>query len=101
MRGRTRFKRAFRVGERTTVGGITVIAVAGDPGPAAVGIIASRSVGNAVVRNRARRRLREAVAKADPPAGMDVVVLAAGEVVDVPFDRLVDWVRQAMPKEET
>lgn len=78
-----------------------MIAVAGDPGPAAVGIVASRSVGSAVVRNRTRRRLREAVAKSNPPAGMDVVVLAAREVVDVPFDRLVDWLRQAMPKEET
>lgn len=78
-----------------------MIAVAGDPGPAAVGIVASRSVGNAVVRNRARRRLREAVAESDPPAGMDLVVLATREAVEAPFDRLVDWLRQAMPKEET
>ena len=77
-----------------------MIAVVGEPGPAAVGIVASRSVGNAVVRNRARRRLREAVAKADPPAGMDLVVVAAREVVEAPFDRLVDWMRQAMPKED-
>ncbi len=88
------------MGRRTTVGGVTVIAAPGEPGPAAVGIVADRSVGNAVVRNRARRRLRAAVAEAGPPPGTDLVVLATSQVVGVRFDELVGWVRRALPKEE-
>jgi ribonuclease P protein component len=92
--------RVFRVGSRATAGGITVIALPGEEGPAAVGIVASRSVGNAVARNRARRRLREALAEALPPRDTDLIVVATSEVLDVPFGRLVEWVQAALPEED-
>ena len=43
-----------------------------------VGVSAGRSVGNAVQRNRAKRRIREAIAPllADLPPGHDLVILA-------------------------
>ena len=88
------------MGKRTTVGGVTVIATSGEPGPAAVGVVAGRSVGGAVVRNRARRRLREAIAQAAPPQGTDLVVVATREVTEAPFRQVVEWVRDAMPKED-
>jgi len=88
------------VGERTTVGGITVIATTAEAGPASVGLVTGRSLGGAVVRNRVRRRLREALAQAGPPPGFDLVVLAGREVIEAPFDRLVEWLQRAMPKED-
>jgi len=60
-----------------------------------LGIVASRRVGGAVVRNRAKRRLRE-IFRRQSPAGtgssrlkpMDVVVIARRELVDAPFAAL-------------
>lgn len=63
----------------------------GDDGPPRVGFTVTKKVGNAVVRNRVRRRLREAVrlhAAGDMIAGNDYVVVGRGEILTVPFDRL-------------
>jgi len=56
-----------------------------------VGFTASRKVGNAVKRNRARRRLKALVAEmiatgANP--GLDLVLIARPSTVDRPFDEL-------------
>jgi ribonuclease P protein component len=56
-----------------------------------LGIVASRRVGGAVVRNRAKRRLREIFRRQSPGSGsqrskpMDLVVIARRELVDAPF----------------
>jgi ribonuclease P protein component len=52
-----------------------------------VGFTASRRVGNAVARNRARRRLKEAAARIIQPhaAPGDYVVIARGATVTRPF----------------
>jgi ribonuclease P protein component len=55
---------------------------------ARVGFTASRKVGIAVVRNRARRRLKAAVAATMPlhaAPGHDYVLIARGETVRRPF----------------
>jgi len=56
-----------------------------------VGFTASRKVGNAVKRNRARRRLkalvREMIATGANP-GLDLVLIARPATVDRPFDEL-------------
>jgi ribonuclease P protein component len=57
-----------------------------------VGFTASRRVGNAVARNRARRRLLEAVRKVLPGAaepGYNYVLVARSVVLTCPFDRLL------------
>jgi len=67
-------------------------AVPGPDGPARVGFTVTRRNGNAVVRNRIRRRLREAVRAAladDLVSGTDYVIVARPDIVDVPFDSLV------------
>jgi len=48
----------------------------------------SKSVGNAVVRNRVKRRLREIARKAEVLPGFDVVVSARREAADAPFQVL-------------
>jgi len=67
-----------------------------------VGYTASRKVGNAVFRNRAKRRLR-AVARevlgTREPSGTDFVLIArAGATVDRPYDALRDDLEYALRK---
>jgi ribonuclease P protein component len=47
-----------------------------DGGPARLAVVASRRVGGAVPRNRAKRLLREAARQVRWPSGMDVVLVA-------------------------
>lgn len=60
----------------------------GDGGPARVGFTVTRKVGNAVVRNRVRRRLKEAVrvhAAGDMQPGSDYVIVGREDVLAAPF----------------
>lgn len=71
------------------------------PAPEAVrlGFTASRKVGGAVARNRARRRLRAAAAAVLPAhaaRGHDYVIIARPESVDRPFPLLVEDLERAM-----
>ena len=73
----------------------------GDGAPAAirVGFTASRRVGNAVTRNRAKRRLRAAAAEILPDsgrAGMDYVLIARKETGSRRYADLVGDLRAAL-----
>lgn len=58
--------------------------------PARVGFVVSKAVGNAVVRNRTKRRLRALVAARleEVPGGVDLVVRARPAAAGAPGDRL-------------
>ena len=66
-----------------------------------LGFTATRKVGNAVIRNRAKRRLREA-ARATVPLlavpGSDYVFIARMGTADRPWDRLLDDVKSALTR---
>ncbi|PSJ57379.1 ribonuclease P protein component [Pseudaminobacter soli (ex Li et al. 2025)] len=56
-----------------------------------VGFTVTKKVGNAVVRNRIRRRLKEAVrvhAAGDMTPGKDYVIVGREDVLTVPFEQL-------------
>ena len=64
-----------------------------------IGFTATRRVGGAVERNRAKRRLREATRLIAPPhvkAGCDYVFIARGGVASRPWPRLLDDVKTAL-----
>ena len=67
-----------------------------------VGIVVSKKVGNAVVRNRVRRRLREALralteeGKLSKP--LDLVVIARPAAADADYWQLRDALRYALRK---
>ena len=64
-----------------------------------VGFTVSKKVGNAVERNRVRRRLREVVRLA-PQAGMrpgyDYVLIGRRSALELPFDRLIEDFERAL-----
>jgi len=72
-----------------------VIRAQGTVGPPQVGIVAARRVGNAVQRNRAKRRLRAALGSADLQRDTAYVVVASPDVVSMEFGELVRQVRAA------
>ena len=57
-------------------------------------------MGPAVRRNRAKRRLREALARTLVRDDRDYVVAASARVTEVPFTDLVDWFERALVEEE-
>jgi ribonuclease P protein component len=64
-----------------------------EDGPVRVGFTVSKKVGNAVERNRVRRRLREIV-KLEGRLGMqpghDYVVIGRRAALGIPFDHIMD-----------
>jgi len=68
----------------------------GGPASPRVGITAGRSLGGAVQRNRAKRRLRDALARAPLRSDRDYVVIAGRRVLEAPFQDLVAWIVRAV-----
>jgi ribonuclease P protein component len=72
-----------------------------DTGPPRVGFTVSRKVGNAVARNRVRRRLREIVRLSDADrfrVGSDYVVIGRRAALDLPFGRLAEDFSRALAR---
>ena len=71
------FDAVYRRGSSAASRHLVVYAFPSEREEARVGIAVSRKVGNAVVRNRLKRQLREAFDALDPaPAACDVVLVA-------------------------
>ncbi len=73
----------------------------GDEGPPGIGFTTTKRIGKAVTRNRARRRLREAVRALPEGAlrtGRDYVFIARESTASCPFAELVGQLRRAVEK---
>ena len=69
------------------------------PGTVRVGFTASKKIGNAVIRNRAKRRLRAAASQLLPLLGRDghdYVLVARGTTVARPFPALLSDITTAL-----
>jgi ribonuclease P protein component len=84
-------------GKRARRDGVTVVAAPSEAlqGPR-VGLVANVNRGGAVARNRARRRLREAIRAAHPRLRSDIVVSGGPETIDMEFQELVTHVTEAL-----
>jgi ribonuclease P protein component len=70
-----------------------------EDGPMGVGFTASKKVGGAVIRNRAKRRLREAARQLLPAhglAGVDYVLVARQSTPDADWAALLDDLKSAL-----
>ena len=84
--------RAAAAGQRASVGAFVVQARRrGEDGPVRIGFTVSRQVGNAVERNRVRRRLREIVRLSQGGGmhdGHDYVLIGRRAALAAPFGRM-------------
>lgn len=93
LRRRVDFQRLSRARRVTTPAFILQSARSGDPdGPPRVGFTVTKKIGNAVTRNRARRRLKEAARLTLPlyaQRGTDYVLVGRAAALLRPFPALV------------
>lgn len=102
LKRRAEFLRVAGKGRRASVHGLALQAlVRGDDAPVRVGFTVTKKVGNAVVRNRTKRRLREAARLLlceHPIRGVDLVLIGRDATRSRPFALLLDDVRRALGK---
>lgn len=89
---RADFERVYRAGKKHFTGSLTVFFLprpSPEGGPR-IGLTVGRKMGGAVVRNRIRRRLREAVRlqRGQLPASVDLVLHPRKSVLEAEFTRL-------------
>lgn len=96
LRKRPQFLHARNDGWRSEGDWVVIYAVANDVGHPRLGVTVSTRVGNAVVRNRYKRRLREIFRRGKHHfgGGYDVVVIVKSRPEDPSFDELRDDVYQ-------
>lgn len=87
LRTRDEFKAVERGGRRSSGRFLTLVGRPSDRDEDRLGIIASRRIGDAPTRNRAKRRLREMFRTRDRAAGrrLDVVAIAKIGLTEAPF----------------
>ncbi len=88
MLQRPDFERSYEQGVRLQGRFMTLFVAPNGSVRARLGIAATRKLGSAVVRNRAKRLVRELFRHHKPPSGLDVVVVPRREMLDASFDSL-------------
>lgn len=95
---RSEFLRVAGRGKKAARPGLVLQALPSD-GPLRLGFTATKKIGGAVVRNRAKRRLREAARLAlgaDAPPGWDLVLIARDATATRSFAQLLGDLRGAL-----
>ncbi|WP_025886248.1 ribonuclease P protein component [Asaia prunellae] len=104
LRKRPEFLRVASRGRKVATPGLVLQVLRTEhEAPARVGFTVTKKVGNAVVRNRTRRRLRAAlqhVARKTDLAAVDLVLIGRDSTRGRPFDRLIADLEHALRKGE-
>jgi ribonuclease P protein component len=99
---RAEFLHAAAKGRKVPMRGMVVQALPrDDQGPTRLGFTVTKRIGNAVVRNRTRRRLKEAarlVLIGQPVTGVDLVLIGREATRGRDFKALQDDLRRALAK---
>jgi ribonuclease P protein component len=90
IRRRADFEQAYSTGSRVSGRFMTVFARRTSEPYARLGIAATRKIGGAVVRNRAKRLVRELFRHHKPDQILDVIVVPRREFLDAPYSSLED-----------
>ena len=88
VRKRAEFELIYKTGFKRSGRLMTMFTRERETGVARLGIAATRKMGAAVVRNRAKRLVRELFRHNKPAVAVDVVVVPRREILEAPYDRL-------------
>jgi ribonuclease P protein component len=101
LKKRAEFLRAAFVGRKAAVGGVVLQALKRDDETVRLGFTVTKKVGNAVVRNRTRRRLKEAarlLLNEMPLTGVDLVLIGRDSTRKRDFRALQADIRRALER---
>jgi ribonuclease P protein component len=85
VRRRPEYEAIYEQGRRLSGRLMTVFVRANDQGRVRLGIAATRKLGPAVIRNRAKRLVREVFRRNKPPGGLDIVVIPRRELLEADY----------------
>jgi ribonuclease P protein component len=88
VRKRADFELIYKTGTKRSGRLMTMFTRQREEGVARLGIAATRKMGGAVERNRAKRLVRELFRHHKPAGPLDVVVVPRRELLDATFDRV-------------
>ncbi|HLG55690.1 MAG TPA: ribonuclease P protein component [Vicinamibacterales bacterium] len=88
VRRRPDFERAYSTGIRIHARFMTLFVVGNGSAVSRLGIAATRKLGAAVERNRAKRLSREVFRRHKIETGLDIVIVPRREMLDAPFTSL-------------
>ena len=105
LRSRVEFTAVQERGRRVALRYLTLLSLPNTRGTDRLGIIASRRLGNAIVRNSAKRRLREIFRHCDRHVGagvnvrsLDLVAIPRRELVKAPFSAVESEFKRALDR---
>ena len=103
VRRRPEYEAIYEEGRRLSGRLMTVFVQENSLGRARLGIAATRKLGSAVIRNRAKRLVREVFRRNKPPGGLDIVVIPRRELLEADYahveaDFLATLSRRGKPK---
>lgn len=103
LKARHEFQAVQTQGRRAATRFVTLLALPNQHSVDRLGLIASRKFGNAVMRNRAKRRLREIFRHLEPdlagergPLTLDLVAIPKRALLDAPFPAVAADFRTAL-----
>jgi ribonuclease P protein component len=101
LRKRPEFLTLSRTGRKTQTGSFVIISKANAVDQARLGITVSSKVGNAVVRNRIKRLVREFFRRdgRELATGLDVLVIARSTAKDISFADVAGELAKGWPTE--
>ncbi len=102
LKKRAEFLRVAARGRKAPTPGLVLqLLLRPDTEPLRLGFTVTKKVGNAVIRNRTRRRLREAarlLLRDHPAAGADLVLVGRDSTRSRPFPALIEDIAKSMAK---
>ena len=88
VRKRADFELIYKTGFKRSGRLMTMFTREREAGPSRLGIAATRKMGAAVERNRAKRLVRELFRHNKPGSALDVVVVPRREILDASYERI-------------
>lgn len=99
LRRRLEFQHVYDQGHKAHGRYMTLFVLPNSLDRSRLGVSATRKIGGAVERNRAKRRMREMFRTSALPSGMDLVVVVRRDLIDAPWDDLLNDFRALLGRQ--